>query len=478
VERDAAGRERDGVLRLLSAGQARYLGLELNFSDERCAELLSDERLLAAMARFEAALARASAKHGIVAAADAESIARVCEAARFDAKALAAAARNAGTLAIPFVKALTEQVAAVSAEAARYVHFGATSQDVIDSAVVLRIEPACERVLQLAARVGDAAAMLARTHAQTPTVARTLLQPAVPVPFGWKAAVWLSMLARSYRGFRDAAHEACVLQFGGAGGTLAAFGGKGEAVAASLSQELRLRRSVATWHSARDGFARLGSEIAILAGAAGKIARDISLLMQPEIGEVAEPTAAGRGGSSALPHKRNPALSLLALEAAQRAPGLASTLLAQLTPEHERGLGQWQSQWFALRELICAAGSGLGAMAEALEGLTVNAEAMRANLERTRGLVFSEAVSVRLSRALGKAAAHALTEELCARAVGEGKTLQEILIAEPRAAKVIPAAERAGLFDPQGSFGAAATMIECSLADWAQTRATSRGTAP
>ena len=367
------------------------------------------------MARFEGALARASARQGLLPAAHAEIISRVCERAQFDAAVLAREGR-AGTLAIPFVKQLTAQVAGVSPEAARHVHAGATSQDVIDTGVVLCLKPACARVAELSVRLGDAAAELARRHAGTPTAARTLLQPALPVTFGWKAAVWLSMLARSLAGTRSAAAGACILQFGGPSGTLSSFGERGGAVMEALAQELELPASPVPWHSARDRFARLGAELAILAGAAGKIGRDVSLLMQPEVGEAAEAAKAGRGGSSSMPHKRNPALSMLALEAAQRAPALAATLLSQLTPEHERGLGQWQSQWFTLRELVCATASGAAAMADALEGLEVNEKAMRANLA-------------------------SLLKDL-----------------------------------PQDSFGSAGAMIEHALGEW--RTATSRGTAP
>jgi 3-carboxy-cis,cis-muconate cycloisomerase len=371
VERRAAGQERNGVLRLLS--------LELLFTDEVCAGLLSDEKLLAAMVRFEGALARARARRGLVPAAQAEIISRVCERAQFDAAALARAGR-AGTLAIPLVKELTAQVAAVSPEAARHVHAGATSQDVIDTAVVLCLKPACARVVALTLRLGDATAELARRHASTPTAARTLLQPALTVTFGWKAAVWLSMLARSLAGTRRAALEGCILQFGGPSGTLSSFGERGAAVMAALAQELELPPSLVPWHSARDRFARLGAELAILAGTAGKIGRDVSLLMQPEVGEAAEAAKPGRGGSSSMPHKRNPALSVLSLEAAQRAPGLAATLLGQLTPEHERGLGQWQSQWFTLRDLVYVASSATAAMGDAIGELEVDAPAMRENL--------------------------------------------------------------------------------------------------
>jgi 3-carboxy-cis,cis-muconate cycloisomerase len=443
--------------------------LQHAFWDEACADVLSDARLLSAMARFEGALAIASAHAGIVPDAAAKAITEVAAGATFDDDALVPAARRNGTLAIPFVKELTKKVAAVSPDAARYVHFGATSQDVVDTGVVLCLAPAVERLLSLSKRVGDAAAVLAKRHARTPMVARTLLQPAVPVPFGWKAAVWLSMVARSHASLRAAGRAACVLQFGGAGGTLSAYAEKGDAVAGALAAELRLARAPVTWHSTRDNFARLGAEAAIAAGAAGKIARDVSLMMQPEIGEAAEPTGEDRGGSSAMPHKRNPVGCLAALEAAQRTPGLATTLLAQLTPEHERGIGQWQSQWFTLRDLLCSAASGMAAMAEVLEGLKVDEQAMRANLERSRGLVYSENVSLHLSRTLGKQAAHALTEKLCAAAVREGKTLAEVLRADPGASKAVDAKTLDALFDPQNCFGSSAAMIERAIAEWSQS---------
>jgi 3-carboxy-cis,cis-muconate cycloisomerase len=469
VERDPAGQERNGVFRLLS--------LELTFSDERCAALLSDERMLAAMARFEAGLARACARAGLLSDAHAQAIAQVCQRAEFDTRELARSARNAGTLAIPFVKQLTQQVASVSPEAARYVHFGATSQDVLDSALVLCLLEASGRLMALNGRLGDAAASQARQHRRTALAARTLLQPALPVPFGWKAAVWLSMVTRAHAGLRRAAREACVLQFGGAGGTLSAFHAQGDIIAEALGAELGLPVAEVTWHSARDSLARLGAEIAVAAGTAGKIARDVSLLMQPEVGEASEPQASGRGGSSSLPHKRNPAGCMLALEASLRTPGLAATLLAQLTPEHERGLGQWQSQWLT-RELMGAAGSALAAMCEVLEGLEVKPEAMRANLERSRGLVYSEAVSLRLSEEVGKTAAHQLTERLCEHAIREDSSLLEVMRADPEIAKLIPERELARLFDPESCFGSAGAMIERVLAQWAQAGATSPGTIP
>jgi len=441
--------------------------LQQVFWDQACAAQLSDDALLGAMARFEGALALASVAPGFVPDAAAKTIAGVAGAVRFDAAAIAAAARLSGTLTLPLVKALTEQVAAVSEEAARYVHFGATSQDVMDTGLALCLVPAGERILALSRRLGDAAAVLAKRHAKTPSVSRTLLQPGVPVPFGWKAAVWLSMVARGHAAFRRAASDARLLQLGGAGGTLSAYGEKGDALAEELAQRLGLRRAAVTWHSTRDGLARLGAESAILAGTAAKVARDVSLMMQPEVGEASEPVAAGRGGSSAMPHKRNPVGCLAAMENGLRAPALAATLLAQLAPEHERGLGQWQGQWSTLRDLLAGTAGALAAMAEVLEGLSVDERALRANLDRSRGLVFSENVSLHLARKLGKAAAHALTERLCEASVREGRTLADVLRADP-AAKSMRDDEIDALFDPARTYGSAGPMIERALADWSQ----------
>ena len=417
------------------------------------------------MTRFEAALALASGRVGVIPDAEAQAIARVCAAMRWNAAELVDEARKAATLAVPFVRRLTQEVAKASPDAARYVHLGATSQDVIDTALVLCVRPASARVVELCGKLGDAAAALAEKHAATPMLARTLLQPAIPVPFGWKVATWLSPLTDACASFAAAAAGVQVLQFGGAGGTLSAYAARAEALAQALAAELQLALPPISWHSARDRMARLGAEAAILCGVAGKTARDVSLLMQAEIGELAE---AGAGGSSAMPHKRNPARCLLALEAAQRAPGLASTLLNQLTSEHERGLGQWQSQRIVLRELLGGCANALAVMAELLDTVQVDAAAMRANIDRTRGLAFSEAVSLRLAATMGKAAAYAATEKLCERVAKEGVTLRDALNAH------LSEAELDTLFQPHSHYGDAPRMIERTVSRW---RATRRGKA-
>ena len=447
------------------------MSLERVFLDAACADALGEESLLNAMARFEGALAVAGARTGIVPAEAAQVIYRVCESARWSPVELVDEARAAATLAVPFVRRLTQEVAKASPEAARFVHFGATSQDVIDTGLVLCLQPANARLASLARDLGDAAAALAEKHAATAMMARTLLQPAIPVPFGWKAATWLSPFASALPRFASAAEDLRVLQFGGAGGTLSAYGERAGALLAALAEELGLRSPQISWHSARDRVARLGSEAAILTGAAGKIARDISLLMQPEIGELGEAAA---GGSSAMPHKRNPARCLLALEAAQRAPGLAGTLLGHLDSEHERGLGQWQSQRAVLRDLLGGSANALAAMAEVLATLHVDSAAMLRNIDSLRGLAFSEAVSLRLASTMGKSAAHAATEKLCERVVREGGTLRDALESE----RLVDDAELERLFSAQAAFGDAPAMIGRTLAAWRAARPTLRGTAP
>jgi len=270
---------------------------------------------------FERALARAEASCGVIPASAADGIERASRDVRFDLRALVREARRAGTLAIPFVKQLTSAIASHDADAARYVHWGATSQDVLDTALVLQSRRATQALLAQVGRLGDAVARIADAHRRTPTVARTLLQPATPVPFGWKAAVWLDALTRSRVGLARAAAEAEVLQFGGASGVRAAFGAAGDTVAQALARELDLVLPSTPWHAVRDRVARLGSEVGIACCVVAKIAGDVALLMQPEVAEAFEPTGPGRGGSSAMPHKRNPVGAMLAREAGLRYRG-------------------------------------------------------------------------------------------------------------------------------------------------------------
>ncbi len=426
----------------------------------------TDDALIGAMLRFEAALAAAQADCGLVPAAAAQTIAAVCAEHRPDPGALARAARPASTLAIPLVQGLTEAVAARDAQAAGFVHFGATSQDVVDTALVLQAGAAGAALADLLHALGDALAALARAHRATPMLGRTLLQPAVPITFGWKAACWLGLVHRGADGLARALREAAVLQFGGAAGTLAALGPHGDAVAQRLAAGLGLSLPDASWHGARDRLARLGAELAILTGALSKIGRDVALLMQPEVGEAFEPTAAGRGGSSAMPHKRNPVGAMLAAEAAPRASGLAAALFATLPSEHERGLGGWQNTVFLVADLFDAAGSAGDAVLEVIAGLRVAPAAMQRNLDAQRGFVFAEALATALAPALGRGAAQSLAEAACAAAQARGGSLRDAAAADPRIGGALDPRVLDALFTAPAP-GAADAMIDRTLAAWA-----------
>lgn len=448
------------------------------FASDPVSRHFDDAALIGAMARFEAALALAQADVGLIDRPAAECIASVCLALDgtappgppFDVASLVPAARRAGTLAIPFVKALTASVALRDADAARWVHWGATSQDVLDTALALQAQAAGRELQAQIARTGDCLAELALTHAATPMVGRTLLQSATPITFGWKVAGWLSPLIRVQRSLAQALEDAGALQLGGASGTRAALDGQGDAVAAAMASRLGLVDPPMAWHAQRDRVARLGCELALVAGAMASIGRDISLLMQPEVGEVFEPSGAGRGGSSAMPHKRNPVGSMLALQAGLRAPGLSATLLGQQMGEHERGLGSWQGDWWTLGELFECAGSAAEAIGECLEGLQVNVAAMQINLERTRGFVHAEAVTLALGRTLGKSTAQALMERICEQAHERGQSLQEALSAACAADEALGLAlaepRLSALFDPTTQRGDAQDMIERTVAQW------------
>lgn len=368
---------------------------DLPGSTEEMLAVFSDESLIRAALSFEAELARAGAANGVVPAAAAEAIARVCQRYAPDPQALAQAAAHAGTLAIPLVAGLREAVKAEAPDAAALVHKGATSQDLADTALVLQSRAALALVERDAARLTDALAGLARRHAATPMIGRTLLQPALPTTFGLKAADWRSGVEAALARVRREAENALTLQLGGPVGTLSGLDGKGIEVRETLAARLDLKAPPLPWHARREAVAGLAGALAILTGAAGKIARDVSLMAQGEVGEAFEPRVEGRGGSSAMAHKRNPTSCQVALTAALRTPHLAATILSGLPQEHERGLGGWQADLPVLAELFQLTHGAVAAMAAAASGLEVRPEAMRRNLEAAGlGLDTAEAESL------------------------------------------------------------------------------------
>ncbi|MEH2625898.1 3-carboxy-cis,cis-muconate cycloisomerase [Bradyrhizobium sp. AZCC 1719] len=416
------------------------------------------------MLDFEAALARAEAAAGVIPASAADPIASACRAESFDIAALAEAATKAGNLAIPLVKALTANVAKSNAAAARYVHWGATSQDVIDTAAMLGLRAGIDALLADVNRAIAGFAGLARQHRHTPVVARTWLQHALPMPFGLKLAEYAAALHRSKLRLQRARSEALALQFGGAAGTLAALGDKGLAVAEKLAEELKLPLPDAPWHTHRDRIAEAASVLAIIAGTCGKIARDVSLMMQTDVGEAFEPSGEGRGGSSTMPHKRNPVAAASALAAATQAPNLAATIFAAQVQDHERSAGPWHAEWPTLPTLLLVTSGALAAVVDIAEGLEVDAARMRANLDATDGLIMAEAVAMALAEKIGKSDAHHLVEAASRKAVKDKKHLRDVLLEDANVTAQLDADAIAKLFEPMAYQGASQALIDRLLA--------------
>jgi 3-carboxy-cis,cis-muconate cycloisomerase len=416
------------------------------------------------MLDFEAALARAEAKVEVIPAAAATAIARKCDAALFDLGSLATAAIDSGNLAIPMVKHLTDLVARDDQDAARYVHWGATSQDAIDTGLVLQLRDAIEAISGSLTRLCALLEKLAADHRATPMAARTWLQQAVPTVFGLKVAGWLDAVTRHRIRLEELRARVFVLQFGGAAGTLASLGEKGLDVAAALAKGLDLNLPAMPWHAHRDRVVEVATTLALLTGTLGKVARDLSLEMQTEVAEVFEPAGKNRGGSSTMPQKRNPVACAVILSAAARVPSLASTMLAAMSQEHERGLGGWQAEWETLPELVRLTAGALHRLVEIIAGLEVDTDRMQRNLEVTHGLIFAEAVSMTLAKHVGKRAAHQIVEAAVRQAVGEKKHLREVLAANPEASRHLSAAELKSLFEPANYAGMADQFISRAIA--------------
>ena len=418
---------------------------------------LNDRAWLQAMLDCERALAHAEAAVGVIPAAAAEAIAGACRADRFDSDLIAQQGRGPGNPAEPLVRALR---AAVGGEAAGYVHYGATSQDIVDTAAMLVSRRALELVLEDVARVTAACAALADSHRATPMVARTLLQQALPTMFGSKAAAWLVGVLEARRLTVDA-RNCLAVQLGGAAGTLAALGEHGPEVVRRMASELALEEPVLPWHTSRVRVAALGSALSTLAGALGKVALDVVLMAQTEVGELSEPAGEGRGGSSTLAHKRNPVGSTLALACARKAQASATLLTGSLLQEHERAAGAWQAEWDGIAGTLAAAGGGASHMAEVLDGLVVHPERMRANLEATRGLIMSERLVFALAERLGREDAHTLVREAGTRAGELGTSLRDELAANE--GMPLSAAELDLAFVPETYVGAADVFIDRAL---------------
>jgi 3-carboxy-cis,cis-muconate cycloisomerase len=423
-----------------------------------------DVACLQHMLDFEAALARAEAAVGVIPASAPGPIEKACRAGAFDLADLAEAATRSGNLAIPLVKALTASVAGADADAARYVHWGATSQDVIDTGTMLGLRAGIDALLGDIDRAIAGFARLARQHRDTAVVARTWLQHALPMPFGLKLAEYAAALRRSRGRLQRLRREALALQFGGAAGTLAALGDKGMLVAEKLAQELELPLPDAPWHTHRDRIAEAASVLAILAGTCGKIARDIQLMMQTDVAEAFEPSGEGRGGSSTMPHKRNPVAAATALAAATMAPNLAATIFAAQVQDHERSAGPWHAEWPTLPMLQLVTSGALAAIVDIAEGLEVDAARMRVNLDASHGLIMAEAVTMALAEKIGKSEAHHLVEAASKKAVADKRDLRDVLIKDTKVAAHLSADKLTRLFEPMAYQGVSQALIDRLLA--------------
>ena len=446
----------------MDAQRSRGL-LDLLFSTEEMRLVFSDHGRLQGMLDFERALARVEGRLGVIPARAAEVIARPRSPDAFDLAALASAAEQAGNLAIPLIHALTAMVARDDAEAARYVHWGATSQDVIDTGLMLQVRAGLDLIDADLARLATALARLAQAHRATPMAGRTWLQQAAPITFGLKVAGWLSAVKRDQRRLRELRGRALAAQVGGAVGSLAAFGAQGLAIADGVAAELALQAPDIPWHAQRDRVAEVATTLGLLVGTLGKMARDLALLAQSEVAEAREPSGPERGGSSTMPQKRNPVGAAVTLAAAQRAPALVATLLAAMPQEHERGLGGWQAEWETLPEVFLLAAGALRRMCEAAEGLEVDEQRMRANLDVTHGFIYAEAVSLALAQHVGRERAHALVRDAVQRASSRGRHLRETLAADKAITAHLAAADLDALFDPQRAAGLAEQLIQRAL---------------
>lgn len=418
------------------------------------AALFSDESVLRAMLEFEAGLARAEAQSGVIPSEAANAITAAAKPGNFDISVLADATFRAGTPAIPLVKMLTDQVRKTDPDAARFVHWGATSQDVADTAMSLLLKRAEPILIADLSRLEKALAYLSDRHKDSVMLGRTLLQPAPPVTFGLKAAGWLAAVRRSRRRLQKAFRVAAVLQFGGASGTLASLGDRGTAVAQALSPELGFGDSPATpWHTQRDQLATLICACGVLTGSLGKMARDISLLMQNEVGEAVEPAGDGRGGSSTMPNKRNPTACSLTLASAHRVPGLVASFLSAMLQEHERGVGGWQAEWPIVASVVQSTGVAIASMAEAAGGLSVDTQKMRVNIENTNGAIFAERAMMLLGAKLGRDVAHKILSAAVKKSAEEGKHLSAVLGEIPEVTLHLGLAELKQLETPEQYLG-------------------------
>ena len=433
-------------------------------------DAVGDRARLAAMLDVEVALAWAQGQVGIIPTAAAEAIADACRPGTFDIGTLGRAAADTGNPVVAMVEMLS---ARLDRSAAAHLHHGATSQDILDTSLMLVVRRALDLILVDLEGAADAAARLAYIHRATLIAGRTLLQQALPTTFGAKAAGWLAGLDAASAGLREVRRSSIAAQLGGAAGTLAAFGESGTRVLAAFAAELDLAEPDLPWHAERTRIARLAGALGTASVAIGKPALAVLLLAQTEIGEVREGTP-GRGRSSTLPQKHNPVAAVAARACAAQAPGLVATLLMAGVGEHERAAGAWHAEWQPLAELLRSVGSAAAWLRDCLEHLEVDPVRMEANLERSGGLLLAERVATALTPALGRGPAARLVQRASAKAIESGRPLRDVLAALPAVTEHLDRAALGVLLDPRGYLGSVDAFVDRALA----THATRLGASP
>jgi 3-carboxy-cis,cis-muconate cycloisomerase len=437
------------------------------FVPDKFREAVSARAWLGAMLEAEGALAVVEARAGLIPPDAAEAIASCCKQGRdtvlFDPEDLGRKGRAQGNPVPPLVRVLTQAVSEESEDAAGYVHKGATSQDIVDTAAMLLTKRALDLILTETDAIAAALAGLAEAHRDAPLAARSLLQQALPTTFGLKAAGWLVSVLEARRRLLEVREWGLAAQLGGAAGTLASLGNSGTEVLMEFARELELAEPAVPWHTDRSRIVEIGGALSLLSGVLGKISLDIILMAQTEVGEVSEPASAGRGGSSTLPHKRNPILSVTAVASARRVHDLSHTLQSAMVGEHERAAGAWHSEWEALSDALALTGGAAAAVREATEGLEVHPEKMRENLDATGGLLLTERVTTMVAEHLGRLEAHDLVEAASRRTLESGRSLREELLAEPALREVLSEEDIDAALDPMGYLGSAGAFVDRAL---------------
>jgi 3-carboxy-cis,cis-muconate cycloisomerase len=435
------------------------------------AQVFSPEAHVRGMLAFEAALARAEAQAGIIPRDAADAIGAACRVELFDVPAIFAEGARAGAPTIPFVRELT---ARIEGDAARYVHWGATSQDAIDTAFMLQARDGLELLTARLLEIAGACAQLAEAHRDTPMAGRTLQQQALPITFGLKAARWLALVTRQIVRL-DALRPTLCVQFGGAVGTHASLGDRGLAAMEMIAADLGLAVPELPWHTERDRIAELAAALGVVAGAMGKLAGDALLLAQTEVGEASEGVEPGRGGSSTMPHKQNPVDATFARAASRLALGELPLIFNAMDHEHERAAGPWQVEWEALPRIFLHTAGAVERVLRLASGLVVDAERMRANLEITGGLVLAESLSMTLAARIGRPAAYALVKDACVRVRETGQSLEAVALADPQITAALDASSIHRALDPANYLGTSAEQVDRALAGYQALLATREG---